>query len=58
MFRYKDRPLLSNGGIIIEDTSYTLNLSKSDENVLDLHRENNVIRIINKEGILKYVKVL
>lgn len=52
---YKNKPLLSNGGIIIEDTSYTLNLSKSDENVLELNRESDVIRKINSEGVLIYV---
>lgn len=53
--RYKDRPLLSNGGIIIEDTSYTLNISKNDENMLDLNRVSDVIRILNSKGELKYV---
>lgn len=53
--RYKGKPLLSNGGIIIEDTSYTLNLSKSDVDVLDLTRASEVLRTINKEGVLKHV---
>jgi hypothetical protein len=52
---YKNYPLLSNGGIIIEDSTYTLNLSKNDENMLDLFREEDIIRILNNEGVLKYV---
>lgn len=44
--------LFSNGGIIINDTSYTLNLSKSDENVLELNRVSDVVSVINKDGVL------
>lgn len=54
-FTYEGKSLFSNGGIIIEDTSYTLNISKSDEDMLELNRISDVIRILNDKGELKYV---
>lgn len=56
-FTYQGKPLYSNGGMIIEETSYTLNLSENDENVLGIIRENDINRIINIKGEL-YDKVL
>lgn len=53
-FRYKGQNLLSNGGIIIQDTTYTLNISLSDENVLEIERESDIIRTLNSEGVLIY----
>ena len=54
-FRYKGKSLLSNGGVIIEETTYTLNISVSDEDVLEMNRESDIIRILNSKGELIYV---
>lgn len=54
-YKHNNKRLIGNGGIIIEDTSYTLNISENDEDVLELTRECDVIRTINFDGELKYV---
>ena len=54
-YKCNNKNVVGNGGMIIEDTSYTLNLSQSDENVLELYRVEDVIRILNSEGELNYI---
>lgn len=49
---YKGKALNQCGGIIIEDTTYTLNISKNDEEVLDIDRADEVKRVLTKDGEL------
>lgn len=51
---YKGIPIKQYGGIIIEETTYTLNVSLSDSNLLGFNRPNDYIIKINIEGVIDY----
>ena len=51
---YNGRRINQYGGIIIEDTTYTLNVSLNDSKILDIDRPCDVIISINLEGIINY----
>lgn len=53
-FTYKGRPIGQYGGIIIEDTTYTLNVSLNDSKILNINRPTEVIISINIKGELDY----
>lgn len=50
---YQGIPLNSYGGIILEPTSYTLNLSAEDCDLLDVERYEEPVRELFKDGLLK-----
>ena len=51
---YKGRPIGQYGGIIIEDTTYTLNVSLNDSKILNINRPTEVIISINIKGEIDY----
>lgn len=51
---YKGKRINQYGGIIIEDTTYTLNISVNDSKILDVDRTNEYIIKINIEGEIDY----
>ena len=53
-FTYKGRPIGQYGGIIIEDTTYTLNVSLNDSKILNINRPTEVIISINIKGEIDY----
>lgn len=53
-FTYNGRRINQYGGIIIEDTTYTLNVSLNDSKILDIDRPCDVIISISLEGIIDY----
>jgi hypothetical protein len=53
-FTYQGRKINQYGGIIIEDTSYTLNISINDSKLLNINRPSNVIITINIKGEIDY----
>lgn len=53
-FTYNGRRINQYGGIIIEDTTYTLNVSLNDSKILDIDRPSDVIISISLEGIIDY----
>lgn len=53
-FTYKGKRVNQFGGIIIEDTTYTLNISLNDSKILNINRPADVIITINIEGVINY----
>lgn len=53
-FTYKGRPIGQYGGIIIEDTTYTLNVSINDSKLLSVQRPDDYIISINIKGEINY----
>jgi hypothetical protein len=53
-FTYQGRKINQYGGIIIEDTTYTLNISLNDSKILNINRPNDVIITINIKGEINY----
>ena len=53
-FTYKGRRINQYGGIIIEDTTYTLNVSLNDSKILNINRPTEVIISINIKGEIDY----
>lgn len=53
-FTYKGRKINQYGGIIIEDTTYTLNVSLNDSKILNINRPTEVIISINIKGEIDY----
>lgn len=53
-FTYKGRRINQYGGIIIEDTTYTLNISLNDSKILNINRPTDVIITINIKGEIDY----
>lgn len=53
-FTYKGRPIGQYGGIIIEDTTYTLNVSINDSKLLSVQRPDDYIISINIKGEIDY----
>lgn len=53
-FTYNGRPIGQYGGIIIEDTTYTLNVSLNDSKILNINRPTEVIISINIKGEIDY----
>lgn len=53
-YTYKGRKINQYGGIIIEDTTYTLNVTLSDSKILNMRREDEHIISISLEGIIDY----
>lgn len=54
-FTYKGRCLESSGGIVIEKTTYLLNVSTDDSVILDnVEHEDDIVRTLNSEGVLTY----
>lgn len=53
-FTYKGRKINQYGGIIIEDTTYTLNISINDSKILNINRPEDFIISINIEGVINY----
>lgn len=53
-FTYQGRKINQYGGIIIEDTTYTLNISINDSKLLNINRPSNVIITINIKGEIDY----
>lgn len=51
---YKGIPIGQYGGIIIEDTTYTLNISINDSKLLNINRPSDVIITINIKGEIDY----
>lgn len=53
-FTYGGRRINQYGGIIIEDTTYTLNVSLNDSKILNIDRADDVIITINIDGVIDY----
>lgn len=53
-FTYKGKPINQYGGIIIEDTTYTLNISVNDSKILTINRPQDYIISISLEGEIDY----
>jgi len=53
-YTYQGRKINQYGGIIIEDTTYTLNISINDSKLLNINRPSNVIITINIKGEIDY----
>ena len=53
-FTYKGKLINQYGGIIIEDTTYTLNVSLNDSKILGIDRPQEFIISINIEGVIDY----
>ena len=53
-YTYQGRKINQYGGIIIEDTTYTLNISINDSKLLNINRPTNVIITINIKGEIDY----
>jgi len=53
-FTYQGRKINQYGGIIIEDTTYTLNISINDSKLLNINRPEDVIITINIKGEIDY----
>lgn len=53
-FTYKGRRINQYGGIIIEDTTYTLNVSLNDSKILGIDRATEVIISIDINGVIDY----
>lgn len=53
-FTYKGRRINQYGGIIIEDTTYTLNVSVNDSKILNIDRAEDAIITINIDGVIDY----
>ena len=53
-YTYKGKRVNQFGGIIIEDTTYTLNISLNDSKILNISRPADVIITINIEGVINY----
>jgi len=53
-FTYQGRKINQYGGIIIEDTTYTLNISINDSKLLNIIRPTDVIITINIKGEIDY----
>ena len=53
-FTYGGRRINQYGGIIIEDTTYTLNVSVNDSKILNIDRADNAIITINIDGVIDY----
>lgn len=53
-FTYKGKRINQYGGIIIEDTTYTLNVSLNDSKILGIDRPTEFIISINIEGEIDY----
>jgi hypothetical protein len=53
-FTYQGRKINQYGGIIIEDTTYTLNISINDSKLLNINRPTDVIITINIKGEIDY----
>ena len=51
---YKGRKLNQYGGIIIKDTTYTLNVTLSDSKIIGINRKDNPIMQINLKGDVKF----
>ena len=53
-FTYQGKRVNQFGGIIIEDTTYTLNISLNDSKILNINRPVDFIITINIEGVINY----
>ena len=53
-FTYQGRKINQYGGIIIEETTYTLNISINDSKLLNINRPSDVIITINIKGEIDY----
>ena len=53
-FTYKGRRINQYGGIIIEDTTYTLNVTINDSKILGIDRVTDIILTINLEGEINF----
>lgn len=53
-FTYNGRRINQYGGIIIEDTTYTLNVSINDSKILGIDRATDIILSINLEGEIDF----
>ena len=53
-YTYQGRKINQYGGIIIEDTTYTLNISINDSKLLNINRPSDVIITINIKGEIDY----
>ena len=53
-FTYKGRRINQYGGIIIEDTTYTLNVTINDSKILGIDRATDIILTINLEGEINF----
>lgn len=53
-FTYKGRRINNYGGIIIEDTTYTLNVTINDSKILGIDRATDILLTINLEGEINF----
>ena len=53
-FTYKGRRINQYGGIIIEDTTYTLNVTINDSQILGIDRATDILLTINLEGEINF----
>lgn len=53
-YTYKGKFIKQYGGIIIENTTYTLGISENDKAILNYHRNMKGIASINMKGVLKF----